>query len=151
MGLILELAAVRTDDLDLAVPDVFEPTDTTMGFEDAVSGRRRREICATMDGDWAIVIDTACVMSQDHFYLAEASASTDLFLVRIFDEPLALRYRNGRRTMEATGLEACLAIAPPDTIRDGESCAQSLLFEATGVSFGGEDLWNAKFTLFTLA
>jgi hypothetical protein len=47
MGWTVEVAAVRTVELDDAVPDVFVPTNTTFGFDDATSGRRGPGLCAT--------------------------------------------------------------------------------------------------------
>jgi hypothetical protein len=140
----IEVAAIRTDEFVDAVPDVFAPTDTTMGFEDATSGSRYGELCAAKVGEWAIVIDVACRMSGNSDYLAEASASTELHLVRIADRPIALHYGDGRPVTEMRGRE--MMRSQDD---DGESCAMDHLHETTGVSFG-RDLREAKFTLFVL-
>jgi hypothetical protein len=78
-------------------------------------------------------------------YLAEASASTDLHLVRICNDPIILHYREGQRLLKAEGLAECLEVAP-DEHRDGENSAMRYLYEMTGLVFG-DDLWDAKFTL----
>ncbi|TDD86689.1 hypothetical protein E1293_09260 [Actinomadura darangshiensis] len=140
----IEVAAVRTADLIDAVPDVFGPAGTTMGFEDATSGRRYGDLCVAKVGDWVIVIDVACRLSGNHDYLAAASASTDLHLVRIADQPIALHYRGGQLMTEMRGGEML-----PDEDHDGESVAMDHLQENTGLSLD-EDLWGAKFTLFVL-
>ncbi|MGW1678004.1 hypothetical protein [Saccharopolyspora sp. NPDC002376] len=141
------MAAIRTDELADAVPDVFAPTDSTMGFEDATSGRRYGDLCAAKVGDWVIVIDVACRMSGNFDYLVEASTSTDLHLVRIADQPIALHYRNGQPMTQMRGREMM-----PSEDYDGESCAMDHLHETTGVHFGEGlgGLWDAKFTLFVL-
>lgn len=149
MGWNLEVAAVRTAELDDAVPDVFGPTATTFDFDHATSGDRGPGLCAAQVGDWAIVIDVDWRLSQRTDYLAEASASTDLHLVRIFDEPIILHYRDGEPILEAEGLAACLEVAPDD-FRDGERSAMQYLHENTGLALGGEHLWDAKFTLYLI-
>jgi hypothetical protein len=148
VGWNLEVACVRTAGLDSAVPDVFGPTNTTMGFEDATSSARPPDLCAAKIGDWVVVIDVACRMSENAIYLTEASASTDLHLVRIADEPIAIHYHDGQQVTAARGLAACLDIAPNDD-DDGELCAQDLLTEHTGLTIS-DDLWDAEFTVFKL-
>ncbi|MBC6469393.1 hypothetical protein [Actinomadura alba] len=117
-----------------------------MGFEDATSVVRGPGLCAAKVGDWVIVIDVNCWLSGSSDYLVEASASTDLHLVRISDEPIILHYRDGQQMVEARGLAGCLEIAACD-YEDGETCAMKHLRKTTGVTFG-EDLWSAKFTPF---
>jgi hypothetical protein len=143
----LEVAAVRTDDPDDAVPDVFVATDTTMGFEDATSYRRGPGLCAARIGEWVVVIDVDCRLSGSPDYLAEASASTELQLVRIADAPVIVHYRDGRPVVEAHGLAACLDVAPCD-YEDGETCAMSHLRATTGVHFGDDAMGDAKYTLY---
>lgn len=148
MGWNLEMVGARVSEIADAVPDVFAPTGTTMGFEDATSSARAPHLCAAKVGDWVFVIDVACRLSANAGYLVEASAATDLHLVRIADEPIALHYHGGQQVTEAQGRSACLEIAPRDD-RDGELCAMDILAARTGVPFH-EDLWKAKFTLFEL-
>jgi hypothetical protein len=148
MGWNIEVVGVRVSELANAVPDVFASTGTTMGFEDATSSARAPHLCAAKVGDWVVVIDVGCRLSGNVEYLVEASASTDLHLVRIADEPIALHYQGGRQVTGARGRVACLEIAPRDD-RDGELCAMDVLAMRTGVAFH-EDLWKAKFTLFEL-
>ena len=144
----IEVVAVRTDEPDDAVPDVFGPTDVRMHFEDATSAVRNRDLSVARVRDWVVVIDVRCQLSGHPGYLAEASASTDLHAVRVAGEPLALHYRNGRPVAEAHGRDACLAIAPRDD-RDGERCAMDILAGRTGVTWS-PDLWDATFTLYRL-
>ncbi|UAK36123.1 hypothetical protein K8O92_33375 (plasmid) [Nocardia asteroides] len=148
MGWNIEVVGVRTGEFAAAIPDVFVPTSTTMGFEDAISGARAPHLCAARVGDWVFVVDVACRLSGSVGYLVEASATTDLHLVRIADEPIAAHYRNGRQVREAQGRTACLELAPRDD-RDGELCAMDLFAGSTGVDFR-QDLWSAEFTLFEL-
>jgi len=152
MGWNLEVVAVRTGELDFAIPEIFFPTGTTMDFEDATSVARGSDLCATKVGDWVIVIDVSCRLSGNYGYLVEASASTDLHLVRIFDEPIILHYRDGEQMVAARGLAECLEIAPCDDgdYEDGETCAMKHFRATTGVTFGGEDMWGAKFTPYSL-
>lgn len=150
MGWNIEVAAVWTDELDFAVPDVFVPTGTTMGFEDATSANRAPNLCATRVGDWVVVIDVVRRLSGSHDYLEEASTSTELHLVRIADEPVALHYRDGHEVPDVDRADGVAEFAPAD---DGESWAMNRLFQTTGVNFGETaplGLWNAKFTLFTV-
>jgi len=147
MGWNIEVVGVRTNELADAVPDVFAATNTTMGFEDATSSVRAPHLCAAKVGNWIVVIDVACRLSGSVSYLAEASA-TDLHLVRIADEPIALHYRGGQQVTEVRGRVGCLGIAPRDD-GDGELCAMDLMAGRTGVNFR-QDLWGAKFTLFEL-
>jgi hypothetical protein len=144
----IEVVAVRTDEPDDAVPDVFGPTDIRMHFEDATSAMRDRDLCAAKVRDWVVVIDVRCQLSGHAGYLAEASASTDLHVVRVAGEPLALHYRDGRQVAAARGRDACLEIAPRDD-RDGELCAMDILAGRTGVTWS-RDLWDAGFTLYRL-
>lgn len=148
MGWNIEVVGVRTGELADAIPDVFVATSTTVGFEDATSPACAPHLCAAKLGDWVFVVDVACRLSGNGGYLVEASARTDLHLVRIADEPIALHYRSGQRVMEAQGLSACLGLAPRDD-RDGELSAVDLLAGSTGVDFH-QDLWGVKFTLFEL-
>ncbi|WP_329518802.1 hypothetical protein [Spirillospora sp. NBC_01491] len=96
-----------------------------------------------------MVVDVWCRLSGSFDYLAEASASTDLHLVQISDEPITLHYSAGQQVMDARGLAACLQVTPCDD-EDGETCAMKYLRETTAVSWGNDDLWGAKFVLFTL-
>lgn len=130
------------------MPDVFVPTSTTMGFEDATSSARAPHMCAAKVREWVIVVDVASRLSGNAGHLAAASASTDLYLTRIADAPIALHYRAGRLAAETRGRAACLDLAPRDD-GDGELCAMDILRQGTGVDFR-EDLWGAEFTLFTL-
>jgi len=82
--------------------------------------------------------------ATDH--LTRASASTDVHVVRIADDPLALHYHDGRLAAQARGLAACLRLAPRAD-RDGQLCAMDLLALQTGVMFS-QDLWDTSFTLF---
>jgi len=148
MGWNIEVVAVRTGEPDDAVPDVFGPTDVRMHFEDATSVARGPDLCAATVRDWVVVIDVGCRLSGHVGYLAEASASTDLHLVRVAGEPVALHYRDGRPVAETRGREACLEIAPRDD-RDGELCAMDILARRTGVTWS-PDLWDASFTVYRL-
>ena len=130
------------------MPDVFGPTTSTVGFEGATSSARPPDLCAAMIGDWVVVIDVACRMSGNAIYLTEASASTDLHLVRIADEPIAIRYHDGQQVAVVQGRAACLDIAPNDD-DDGERCAMDLLAERTGLTIA-DHLWPAEFTVFAL-
>lgn len=141
----LEVAAVRTDKPGRAVPDVFVPTGTTMGFEDATSVRRGPDLCTAPIDGWTMVVDVDCRLSEVDDYLAEASASSELHLVRISDEPVILHYRDGRPVLEARGLAECLEVVPSDW-EDGETCAMWYFREATGVAFGDDPWWEASFT-----
>ncbi|MGP3973098.1 hypothetical protein ACTWQF_03500 [Streptomyces sp. 8N114] len=145
----MEIVAVRADELADAVPDVFGETDRTMGFEDATSASRGSELCVTKSGDWVVVIDVWHRLSGLPEFLAEASASTDLYLVRVDDTPAALHYRDGRQELAAEGSDACMELASRD-FRDGETLAQVLLGKYTGLSFADDSLWSAKFTVFEL-
>jgi hypothetical protein len=149
MGWNIEVAAVRTNELADSVPDVFAPTSTTMGFEDATSVMRGPNLCAAQVGEWAVVIDVDCRLSGTPDYLSEASAATDLHLVRVADQPVILHYREGRQVMGARGLAASLEVTPCD-YEDGETCAMKHLHETTGLTFDDGSLWAAKFTLFTI-
>ncbi|WP_433512872.1 hypothetical protein ACQP2T_55970 [Nonomuraea sp. CA-143628] len=136
MGWNLEVAAVKTDELFMAVPDVFLETETTMGFEDATSFSRFPNLCVAQVGDWAVTIETGHRLSGSTDYLEERSAGTELHLVRIDDQAIALHFVNGQPVAEER---------KPDG-EDGETWAMGVLFDRTGVSFGG--LWDVKFTLF---
>jgi hypothetical protein len=136
VGWNLEVAAVKTDKLFRAVPDVFLATETTMGFEDATSVSRFPNLCVAQVGDWVAVIDSGHRLSASADYLEERSARTELHLVRIDDQAIALHYANGQPVTEEQ---------KPDD-KDGEACAMDVLFGRTGISFG--DLWDVKFTLF---
>ncbi|WP_255954934.1 hypothetical protein [Streptomyces odontomachi] len=146
----LEVVAVRTDHPDDAVPDVFVPEEASMCFEDATSVSRAPGLCAAQVGEWVLVIDVDCRLSGHAGYLAEASESTELHLVRIAGspyDPVILHYRDGRPIVAAHDLAACLEIAPCD-YEDGETVAMTYLRESTGVSFGGDEMFDAKYTLY---
>ncbi|MBO8193307.1 hypothetical protein ITI46_16780 [Streptomyces oryzae] len=149
MGFSMEIVAARADELADAVPDVFAETDTTLGFEDATSVSRGSELCVTKSGDWVIVIDVWHRLSGFTPYLVEASASTDLYLVRIGGDPAVFHYRDGCLQMAAEGSHACMELAAVD-YDDGEVLGQELLLKYTGVSFADDDLWSAEFTVFAL-
>jgi hypothetical protein len=146
MGWNIEVAAVRTDTLAAAVPPGFAETLTTMGFENAVSPNRAPDLCAARMGEWVFVVDTGRRLSGATGYLATASKSTDLHVVRIAGAPLALHYHDGRLMAEARGLSACLRLAPRMD-SDGERCAMDLLALQTGVMFS-QDLGQVRFTRF---
>lgn len=143
----IEVAAVRRDSIAEAVPEVYAETDTTMGFEDATTCHGGPDLCAAKVGEWVFVVDPACRLSAATDHLAKASLSTDVHLVRIDGEPLALHYHDGRLTRAVRGLAACLRLAPR-TDADGELCAMDLLALQTGVMFH-QDLWEVSFSLFS--
>jgi len=148
VGWNIEVVAVRTDEVDAAVPDVFGSTEETMGFEDATSVVRSPHLCATKVSPWVVVVDVACRLSGYEEYLREVSAGTELHLIRIADDPIALHYRDGRQVSQAHGRTACLDLAPRDD-HDGELCAMDVLAGRTGVDFR-RDLWDTPFTLLEL-
>jgi hypothetical protein len=88
-------------------------------------------------------------MSGFEEYLCQASAGTELHLVRIAGDPIALYYRDGQQVSQARGRAACLDLAPRDD-RDGELCAMDLLANRTGVNFT-QGLWDTQFTFIELA
>lgn len=154
MGWNIEVVAVRADELSKTVPDVFEATDSTMGFEEATSHRRAPDLCAAKVGDWVAVIDVLGRMAENDRFLADASASTDLHLVQITSNPIALHYRNGQAVAELNSREM-----EPDDDYDRESVAMAYLHDATGLTMYGsdedeslrdKDLGYAKYTLFVL-
>ncbi|MFC4012732.1 hypothetical protein ACFOY2_36250 [Nonomuraea purpurea] len=136
MGWNLEVTAVKTDELFLAVPDVFLSTETTMSFEYATSYERFPDLCVAQVGDWAVVLDSGQRLSGSTDYLKERSAGTELHLVRVDTPAIALHYANGQRVTEEQ--------SPDD--EDGETWAMDLLYDRIGISFG--DLWDVKFTVF---
>lgn len=142
----IEVAAVRTDTLAGAVPDVFAETATIMGFADATSSRRDPDLSAARIGEWVFVVDPGCRLTHADGHLAKASAATDLHVVRIAANPIALHYHDGRLVAEARGLAACLRLAPRMD-SDGQLCAMDLLALQTGVMLH-QDLWEVEFTLF---
>ena len=145
----VEVAAVRRDSVAEAVPDEFAATGTKMGFEEATSCRRDPDLCAAKVGEWVFVVDTGCRLSGATGHLARVSLSTDVHVVRIAGEPLALHYHDGRLAHAVRGLAACLRLAPR-VDGDGELCAMDLLALQTGVMFH-QDLWEVGFTLFQAA
>jgi hypothetical protein len=148
VGWNLEVVAVKADEVDAAVPDVFMTTGTTMWFEEATSAARAPHLCAAKVGSWVIVVDVACRMSGFEEYLRDVSTGKELHLVRVTNDPIALHYRDGRQVALARGQAACLDLAPRSD-RDGELCAMDLLAGRTGVRFA-VDLWDVPFTLVQL-
>ncbi|GAA3870213.1 hypothetical protein [Streptomyces sedi] len=138
MGWSMEMAAVRTTDLDEAVPHLFSPAGGTTRFEGATSMSRPPEMCAALVGGWAVVIDVEHRLSENAGHLRKASRATDVHLVRVDEvEPAALHYRAGTLVSEAV----------PESGEDGESWAMRTLRERTGIHFGEgpSGLWDVNF------
>jgi hypothetical protein len=136
-------------DLDLAVPDVFGPTGEGLGFEDATSVMRDGELCAARIGRWIIIIDVSCRLSGLESHLEEVSEGRELHVFRISDAALYVHYRDGAKAGEHRGKEACRAALKSPSAKDGESVAQDLLQELTGLAWMKE-LWEARYQRFVL-
>ncbi|HYT91975.1 MAG TPA: hypothetical protein VEL76_24890 [Gemmataceae bacterium] len=152
----LELACVRVSagaTLQQVVPDVFSPTGEHLSFEEATSVARGLDLCATLLGEWAVLIDVACRLSAAVPWLKEVSVGRDVYVFRIADVPAAVHYREGKAAAKHDGLVACLrALGRSKPERgehvDGEEIACDLLRARTGLEFPGA-FWKAQFVVFT--
>ena len=150
MGWNIELACIRSPGatIETGVPDVFGFTGQLLGFEEATSVQRGRDLCAVQVKDWIIVIDTMCRLSDYKPWHKEISATGELYVFRIADAPLELHFRDGRKQFEHRGLEQCLQVKARED-RDGELLAIDLLKERTQLGFT-DDLWDVRFAVFAL-
>jgi hypothetical protein len=150
----IELAFVRTADaalLEDIVPDVFEPTNNMIGWEDATSVMRDPDLSATWHDGWAIVIDVNARLSSLESFWSEASSHGELFIFRVSEFPIALHSKHGRVLERLEGNEAFLiALGREQTpSADGELLAWDLMQSRTGVRL--DDLWGVKFRVFNIA
>ena len=152
----IELAFIRvavSTALSETVPDVFGPTNEQVGFEGATSVQRDSDLCATRLDAWAILIDVNCRLSSLESFLRETSLLGELFVFRISDFPVLLRWNQGENLESLEGNQAFLtALEPeplqPDETDDGELLAWALMRQRTNVSLN--DLWDTKFSVFAL-
>lgn len=153
----LEVACVRVK-LDVAlgriVPDIFTPTGAMVCFEDATSVSRGTDLCAAIIGEWAVLIDINCRLSNAGPWLDEVSASDDVFVFRIADSPREVHFRGGKLQSDSSGVTACLLALghPKSKVReriDGETVACQLLQARTGLAFT-DDFWKVQFPVFAL-
>src|ERR1700733_9479232 len=106
----LEVACIRGTEgvtLERAVPDVFAITDQRVGFEDATSVMRDKDLCAARIGSWIVVIDVNCRLSAATPYLKEASADGGVHAFRVASALMELHYRHGKQQTEHQGLAQC--------------------------------------------
>src|SRR5579862_6816147 len=109
MGWNLELACVPSTKgvaVNQIVPDIFAPTGTEVGFEDATSVSRGTGISAALVGEWIILIDVKCRLSRAGPWLSEVSAKRDLYIIRIADSPRELHYNAGKKQCDNNGIAA---------------------------------------------
>jgi hypothetical protein len=149
----IEIACVRGAGVepDDAVPDVFGPTETWFGWEDASSVSRDPDLCVAHINDWIVVIDVGCRLTESEDYVEEASAGRELHVVRIADAPVHVHYRDGEKLAERRGVRDCAAVLKGEAAKqnDGEQIAWSLLKAQTGLDLMGA-LFDAKYQLFVL-
>lgn len=156
MGWNIEIATIRvpqTTALHELVPDVFEPTDDRVSWEDATSALRDTDLCAGWIAGWGIVIDVMCRLSSKEPYLEEVASNTDAFVFRVANQPIEAHYRLGKKAWKHNSLEAvvgALGIAlPPDDYVDGETIARDWIQQRTGLDFT-DDFWRVKYQVFKL-
>lgn len=152
----IELALVQvaeTEPLRTIVPDVFEPTDHVVCFEDAASVMRGTDLSASWVKGWGVVIDITCRLSVSP-YLVETSAGREMFVVRITDQPLVVHYRDGELVENLRGVTAILesfgsAKRKRSVSRHGESVAVEWLKQCVGLQFT-DDFIDLLYQVFVL-
>jgi hypothetical protein len=156
MGWNIELAlaqAPKGTPLEKLVPDVFEPTEQRVGFEDATSVVRDTDLCASWVAGWGVVIDVRCRLSDAAPHLKEISAHGDTFVFRIANEPVEVHYKRGKKMWKHVGLDAvlhALGRSKPksdDDYIDGEMIATEWIHQRTKLKFT-DDFWELKYAVF---
>ncbi len=151
----MEVACVQVTPgvaIERIVPDIFTPTGTLVCFEDATSVTRNTDLCAAIIGEWAVLLDTNCRLSDAGPWLDEVSVSGDVFVFRISGSPREVYYRSGKEQSDSSGVSACLlALGLPKSKAgeriDGETVACQLLRARTGLAFT-DDFWKVQFSVF---
>jgi hypothetical protein len=155
MGWNIEIATVRVPQdtpLQDLVPDVFEPTDKRVGWEDATSVMRDTDLCAGWHNGWGIVVDVNCRLSAAGPYLKEMSAKTEMFVFRVASLPVEVHYKHGKQVSQYTGLEAILRALGKSKPKgrghvDGETIARDWIQSRTGLDFT-DDSWGVEYAVF---
>jgi len=94
----IEIACIQdaeTSSLDTFVPDVFVPSNGTLGFEAATSVFRDTDLCVSRMKNWVVVIDTACRFSNAEKFLPEGCAQHDAYVFQISNHPIEIHYQHG--------------------------------------------------------